>query len=89
MGPVVFYWSRKFHFGSIKMKIKNRVLHVKERPLRGENPSAEGGGGLAQFAPTFFSVSYSFKLCRRLTAICFQLKKISALKFNPRFCQPQ
>ena len=39
------YWSRRFHFGSIKMKKKNPVLHVKERPLRGENPSAEGEGG--------------------------------------------
>ena len=54
LGPVVFYWWRKFHFGSIKMKIKNRVLHVKERPLQGENPSAEGGGGLAQFTLPFF-----------------------------------
>ena len=55
---------------------------MKERPLRGENPSAEGGGGLAQFAPTLFSVSYSFKLCRRLTAICFQLKKFQRLNLT-------
>ena len=69
---------------------------MKERPLRGENPSAEGeggGGGLGQFALTFFSVSYFFKLRRRLTAIYFQLKKYLTLLlfilFNPRFCQPQ
>ena len=39
-----------------KNEKKNPVLHVKERPLRGENPSAEGegGGGLGQFALTFF-----------------------------------
>ena len=55
---------------------------MKERPLRGENPSAEGGGGLAQFAPTLFSVSYSFKLCRRLTAICFQLKNFQRLNLT-------
>ena len=44
------------------MKIKNRVLHVKERPLRGENPSAEGGGELAQFTLSFFFFFFLFRI---------------------------
>ena len=73
-----------------KNEKKNPVLHVKERPLRGQKGR---GGRVRSVCSDLFSVPYFFKLSRRLTAIYFQLKKFLTLLlfilFNPRFCQPQ